>query len=196
MIFAEKLKEARTRAGLSQEQLAEKISVSRSAVAKWETGKGLPDIENIKAISHLLDVSIDALLSDEESFSLQTTRVAIDLDNYQVVKPCRNKYDAAVVAAFPQAESIVPVFRRKKRSRIEILLEWTVMPTFGIFQTVDQIHHPELYYLVNDDGKQYLVSVGKEFLTSFRLARHITDKRFTIGNDRFYRAAFQINSNK
>ena len=59
MTLAEKLKDARKNAALSQEQLAEKLCVSRAAVAKWESGKGLPDIENLKAISKLLDVSID-----------------------------------------------------------------------------------------------------------------------------------------
>ena len=65
MTFGEKLKEARQRAGLSQEQLSEKLHVSRSAVAKWETDKGMPDIENLKATAQLLDVSIDYLLRDD-----------------------------------------------------------------------------------------------------------------------------------
>ena len=51
MTFGEKLKNARKNAGLSQEQLAEKLCVSRAAVAKWETDKGLPDIMNLIAIS-------------------------------------------------------------------------------------------------------------------------------------------------
>ena len=46
MTLGEKLKDARKRAGLSQEQLSEKLNVSRSAVAKWETDKGIPDVEN------------------------------------------------------------------------------------------------------------------------------------------------------
>ncbi|MBO5994859.1 MAG: helix-turn-helix transcriptional regulator [Firmicutes bacterium] len=51
MTFGEKLQEARKRAGYSQEQLAEKLSVSRSAVAKWENDNGMPDIANLKAMS-------------------------------------------------------------------------------------------------------------------------------------------------
>lgn len=50
---------------MSQEQLAEKIGVSRQAVTKWETGAGIPDIENIMAISTLFDISIDDLLSNK-----------------------------------------------------------------------------------------------------------------------------------
>ena len=51
MTFGEKLKEARKESGLSQEQLAEKMSVSRSAIAKWETDKGMPDVNNLKVIA-------------------------------------------------------------------------------------------------------------------------------------------------
>lgn len=47
MTLGEKIREARRRCGFSQEQLAEKLSVSRSAIAKWETDKGLPDVGNL-----------------------------------------------------------------------------------------------------------------------------------------------------
>ena len=65
MAFAEKLKSVRKQAGMSQEQLAEKLGVSRQAVTKWETGAGIPDVENIMAISSLFDISIDELLFNE-----------------------------------------------------------------------------------------------------------------------------------
>ncbi len=66
MTFAEKLKSIRKQAGMSQEQLAEKLGVSRQAVTKWETDSGIPDIENMMAISVLFDISIDELLSNEK----------------------------------------------------------------------------------------------------------------------------------
>lgn len=65
MIFAEKLKSIRKQASISQEQLAEKLGVSRQAVTKWKTDTGIPDIKNIVAISALFDISIDELLSNE-----------------------------------------------------------------------------------------------------------------------------------
>lgn len=65
MTFAEKLKSIRKQTGMSQEQLAEKLGVSRQAVTKWETDADIPDIENIMAISALFDISIDELLSNE-----------------------------------------------------------------------------------------------------------------------------------
>ena len=67
MRFSEKLKETRKQAGLSQEQLAEKLSVSRSAVAKWESDLGLPDIDNLRAIAEHLEISVESLLDDTQS---------------------------------------------------------------------------------------------------------------------------------
>ena len=66
MTFGEKLKSLRIREEYSQEQLAERLHVSRQAVTKRESGAGLPDIENIKAVADLFDVTLDSLLRDEE----------------------------------------------------------------------------------------------------------------------------------
>ena len=65
MSFAEKLRTLRKQAGMSQEKLAEKLGVARQAITKWETDTGIPDIENIMAISALFDVSLDELLSNK-----------------------------------------------------------------------------------------------------------------------------------
>ena len=65
MTLGEKIRHSRKSCGLSQEKLAEKLCVSRSAIAKWETDKGMPDVENLKFLSRLLNVSVDYLLSDE-----------------------------------------------------------------------------------------------------------------------------------
>ena len=71
MVFGEKLKRLRIDNEYSQEQLAELLNVSRQAVTKWETGKGTPDIGNIKAIAELFDVTIDSLVNDVEE--IETT---------------------------------------------------------------------------------------------------------------------------
>ena len=60
----EKIRELRKQNNLTQEELAEKLNVSRQAITKWETGAGIPDIGNIEAIARLFGISIDALLSD------------------------------------------------------------------------------------------------------------------------------------
>lgn len=63
MDFGQKLKEIRKNEGLSQEQLAEKIGVSRQAITKWETGKGMPDIENMMILSEIFKTTLDELVS-------------------------------------------------------------------------------------------------------------------------------------
>lgn len=55
------LKRLRKMCGLSQEQVAEKLNVSRQAVAKWESGDSLPDIYNCRALADLYDITIDSL---------------------------------------------------------------------------------------------------------------------------------------
>ncbi len=73
MEFNEKLQQLRKQRNLTQEQLAEQLYVSRTAISKWEGGKGYPNIESLKGISKLFDVSIDELLSGDELISIAVT---------------------------------------------------------------------------------------------------------------------------
>ena len=66
MNFGEKLKNLRVSNNLTQDELAEKIFVSRTAVSKWETNRGFPSIESLKYLADLFSVSIDELISDED----------------------------------------------------------------------------------------------------------------------------------
>ena len=70
MEFHEKLQELRKRKGLTQEELAERLYVSRSAVSKWESGRGYPNIDSLKAIATLFSVTIDDLLSGDEVLTI------------------------------------------------------------------------------------------------------------------------------
>ena len=192
MSFGKKLKQARIESGLSQEQLADKIGVSRSAIAKWETDKGMPDIDNLKAISQLLNISIDYLLDDNTKFSFKTTKESINLDEYHKHGRCRSKKDAVVLAKYPNANIIYSLLREKKLSKLEKVLEWTVMPTFGIFSVVDQVNNMDEYYLVDTNDRQYLVSVSKEFIISSELSKKITERQFVIGNNKFTKINYKL----
>lgn len=70
MEFHEKLQLLRKQRGLTQEELAERLYVSRTAVSKWESGRGYPSIDSLKAISGFYGVSIDSLLSGEEVLTI------------------------------------------------------------------------------------------------------------------------------
>ena len=65
MDFGDKLKQYRINEGLSQEQLAEKMGVSRQAITKWETKRGLPDVENMIILAELFKLTLDELVLSE-----------------------------------------------------------------------------------------------------------------------------------
>lgn len=66
MIFSEKLQLLRKSKGFTQEEFAEKMNVSRQAVAKWEAGQSYPDIANLIQISNMLNITVDYLVKDQE----------------------------------------------------------------------------------------------------------------------------------
>ena len=70
MEFHEKLQELRKQKGLTQEELARQLYVSRAAVSKWESGRGYPNIDSLKAIAACFGVSIDQLLSGDELLTI------------------------------------------------------------------------------------------------------------------------------
>lgn len=74
--FSEKLQQLRKKSNLTQEQLAEHLFVSRTAISKWESGKGYPSIDSLKSISKFFLVSIDELLSGEELLDISASENA------------------------------------------------------------------------------------------------------------------------
>lgn len=70
MEFSTKLIQLRNQAGLTQEQLAEKLFVSRVTISKWESGRGYPSIESLKLIAKTFDVTIDNLLTNEQIINI------------------------------------------------------------------------------------------------------------------------------
>lgn len=67
MKFHEKLFELRKKTGMTQNDLAEKLNVSRQAVSRWEIGTAMPDVDNLVAMSELFGVSLDYLLKDDQT---------------------------------------------------------------------------------------------------------------------------------
>ena len=144
MTLGEKLKEARKQASLSQEQLAEKLGVSRSAVAKWETDNGIPDVGNLKVIAQLLNVSIDYLLDDREG-----------MDN---------------------------------------LLGILTDAPFGIPSLLNSIKNTDKqFYLVEQDGRQFFVTVTDESIESRQLAKRLAGKKFELDAWNFVKCEKPLN---
>ena len=70
MEFNEKLQELRKSKGLTQEELAEGLYVSRTAISKWESGRGYPSIDSLKTIANYFSVTVDELLSADKIISI------------------------------------------------------------------------------------------------------------------------------
>ena len=70
MEFNEKLQELRKQKGLTQEELAASLYVSRTAISKWESGRGYPNIESLKDIANFFSVTVDELLSTDEVLTI------------------------------------------------------------------------------------------------------------------------------
>lgn len=81
MEFHEKLQELRKNKGLTQEELAEALFVSRTAISKWESGKGYPSIDSLKSISNYFSVSIDDLLSGDKLLTIAEKEHKSSLQN-------------------------------------------------------------------------------------------------------------------
>ncbi|MBQ3375790.1 MAG: helix-turn-helix transcriptional regulator [Erysipelotrichaceae bacterium] len=190
MTFGEKFRTARKEAGFTQEQLAEKLSVSRSAIAKWESDNGMPDVNNLKAISELLNVSIDYLLSEDDRICFNETREPINLENYVKTGKCRDKKDQACYEKYKDAEAIYPLIRKKKLNWKEQLLD--LFTFWGASQMVDYANNNDGYYLVEKDGRQYLVRVSSDFISTSELATRIDARKFVIGNNVFTKCTYQL----
>ena len=187
MTFGEKLKQARQNAKLSQEELAVKISVSRSAVAKWETDKGLPDIQNLKNIAWALGVNVDYLLDDGTRLELSIIREKIDLTRYgkgrkKVIKDkiIREKYPDAEIFTLLAEEKLTKPERIADRL---LLFFWHLGEIFPLVKALNNLDKE--FYLARQGQRQYLVMVTNEFLESRVLAEPMTEKKFRIGNFKY-----------
>ena len=195
MTLGEKIKEARKQCGLSQEQLAEKMAVSRSAVAKWEANNGLPDVDNLKALAQLLNVSVDYLLDDGEVIDEVVMREPYNLSDYgKGIK--KKKKDRVIREKFPDAEihTLLGKLKLTKSEKvIDNLLGFFTDAPFGTPDLINSFKNMDKeFYLVEKDGKQFLVTVTDEFIETRQLAKRISAEKFEIGNWQFLKCKYEV----
>ncbi len=194
--LGEKIRSARKNAGLTQAQLAEKLFVSRQAITKWEAGKGMPDLENLRQLSSLLHISIDSLLDGGQAIDLSVTRARIDLDDYTYTRSIKGRWnkkagkkDMAVAEKYPNAEIRALLGRQipsKGEKIADAVIGYLTSAPFGIPEFLNGIKNAEKeFYLVSQAGKQFLVIVTDEWIESRQLAEKITEREFSIGNYSF-----------
>lgn len=189
MSVGAKIRVARTNAGMTQEELAARLCVSRQAITKWESDKGIPDIENLKALGALFDMSVDRLVGDEP-VSAHVVRESIVLADYTPTGAQRGRHDAAVRARYPDAVRIQPLVRQKKLSRWESVLDFLVQP--GVLQAADSLAHISGNYVVDLGHRQLLVTVTREYLETRELAEPFAGRKQVVGQDLFVKAPYTI----
>lgn len=193
MTLGEKLKETRRGAGLSQEQLAEKLCVSRQAVTKWESDKGMPDIGNLKAIANLLNTSIDYLLDNDSNIDKIVIKEPINLVDFVKSKHCRCKQDAIVLNKFNDADFIYPLLHKKKLTLVENILDFITQPgVFDVAYQLKELKDRNAYYLIEKKNQQYFVSISKEFIETRQLSSKVNPNKFVIGDIEYKKGPYQI----
>ena len=90
MELSEKIQKLRKEHNMTQEQFAEKLFVSRTAVSKWETGRGMPSMESLQMIAKLFQITLDELLSTEEIV------VIAESENKENIKRCASYMDGVI----------------------------------------------------------------------------------------------------
>ena len=206
MIFGEKLKKARIEAGYTQGELANKLTVSRAAIAKWESSRGMPEVTNLKNIAEVLGVSVDYLLDDGSELDLSVTKKAIDLSKFSdEEKLSRLKKleikERLIREEYPNAElirlTVTKIKNTKRETKADLAIGWFSLlldsiPLFGTQEfgkTVNSMD--QQYYLVNEEKTQYFVLMTDEHMISRLLANRITEKKFEIG-DRVFLAMGKV----
>ena len=188
MTIGEKIRQARKHCRLSQEQLAELMCISRSAIAKWETDKGLPDIENIRILSNILHISTDWLLNPQQDGGHLIYRYSVDLSRYG--KGCsrlrkdrcvREKFQNAQITALISRKDVIPGDAVTKE---DALVRRNVHNCFLSNGSMDS---SASYYLVTEVDRQFLVAIAESYIEYRILQSQINDGEFILDGMRFVR---------
>lgn len=188
MTLGEKIREARRKCGLSQEQLADKMSVSRSAIAKWETDKGFPDVGNLKLLARLLNTSLDRLLDDAEEVDESVIREKYNLIAYG--PGCKKvKKDRVVRERFPNAK----IYTLLARQELTELKRFSDSVT-DCHTTVDELIKDvnKSFYLIEIDGRQLFVTLTDSFIETRPLEQPLEANSFSIDGWNFIKYNYEI----
>lgn len=181
MTLGQKLKKIRNRFGLSQEELANVMNVSRQAITKWENDNGIPDISNLQELSKIFGITVDYLLGNE-SLPVLSMKIELDKDKY---KNKLTMYDEVLKEYFNYPCEIYILSRTKKLNFIENLLDIFTIPEIGPVSTADSLGDLSPYYLVIKNNIKLLVNIKKYVLEVYELPSNTNEKRFIFKNNKF-----------
>lgn len=156
MEFSDKLKELRQQKGISQATLAEAIHISRSAVAKWENGLGLPNDESLKLLADYFSVTIDELIPNKSSEEILVSKnKTIDQQKKVIIGFAVGCAIGLFILAF--------IFIEPLRNALELLGLGAILTALGIFNmcgNIGSIHWYNRRKVKKEYQKAYCLIVG------------------------------------
>lgn len=179
MTLGEKIKNLRKDTNITQEELAEKIGVSRQAVTKWESDLGMPDVENLKSIATLFGITIDELLDyKKEILGDIILEEEYSLEGIKKQGKTRCKEEQYIVNKFEKATSIYGLSRKKKW----VGLKWLYYLTPGYSPEMEDFMENgiNIFCLVEEKEKQYIVVMNKGVMKVFQLKTLFANKKLEI----------------
>lgn len=186
MKLSEKLKKYRKTFNLSQEQLAEKLNVSRQVVTKWESENGIPEIGNLKALADLFNVSVDFLLDDEKTveYPIIKEKYILEKNNYS------NRYDYAVSylkERYADNSSIYALTQTEngERNLVTKIFSFLTIGVSDISYITQWFSDLAIWFIVENDKQKFLIKVTKEFIETRELSSLIDTDKFTYEKNKF-----------
>ena len=190
MKLSEKIKSYRKVFDLSQEQLAEKLSVSRQVVTKWETEGGVPEISNLKALADLFNVSVDYLLDDEKVVENPVLRETYTIEgkknNYSnrydyAVSLLKNRYkEKAIIYGLTQLEN-------GERNNLTKFFSFITLKISDISYLTQWLGDLAIWFLVEKENQKLLIKVTKEFVETREISSLIDANKFNYEKNKFIR---------
>lgn len=180
MTLGEKLKEIRKRFGLSQEQLAEFINVSRQAITKWESDGGIPDISNLQELSKVFGITIDYLLNNYNELPALSMTKEIDKNKYHGKL---SSYSIILKEYYFEPWEVYSLVRSKKMSKLEATFDFLIGS--GTIELADALSDLSPFYLVVKDNLKMLVNIKDWTLRVYELPSDTNIKKFVYGKNKF-----------
>jgi len=183
MMLGEKIKEIRKKFGFTQEELAEKLNVSRQAVAKWETEAGVPDTENLKALSKLFGTSIDTLLDNKVDIPLMFLHQEINLKDYG--KTRGEQYINLLNKNFDESWKIYSLLWDKKTGIVDEVVGVVTNYLSELPEVFGMLKDGQNYFLAVKDNYKLLVDIKNNSLDIKSLNSNINMKKFEFEKKKF-----------
>lgn len=180
MTLGQKLKEIRKKFGLSQEQLAEIMNVSRQAITKWENDGGIPDVSNLQELSKVFGITVDYLLNDDNQLPALSMTKELDKDKYNGKI---SSYSIILKEYYPEPWEVYSLIREKKMSKLEATFDFIIGP--GTVDLADALNDMSPFYLVVKDNLKMLVNIKDWTLRVYELPSDTNIRKFVYGKNKF-----------